>query len=60
MLLPTLIDVAGLSDDLDNKMEELLRLLFYGHIEVVFCSSMNQRDLGSICFLRLKRRKKSL
>jgi hypothetical protein len=32
--LPTLIDVAGLSDEGDDKMEELLRLLFYGHIKV--------------------------
>ncbi|XP_076436616.1 uncharacterized protein LOC143276106 [Babylonia areolata] len=31
--LPTIIDVAGLSDEMDTKVEELLRLLFYGHIE---------------------------
>ncbi|KAK7502634.1 hypothetical protein BaRGS_00006209 [Batillaria attramentaria] len=31
--LPTLIDVAGKMDIGDDKMEELLRLIFYGHIE---------------------------
>lgn len=33
VLLPTVIDVAGLSDETDDKLEELLRLLFYGHIQ---------------------------
>ncbi|KAK7095164.1 uncharacterized protein [Littorina saxatilis] len=33
VLLPTLIDVAGLGDDVDDKTEELLRLLFYGHLQ---------------------------
>ncbi|KAL8560074.1 hypothetical protein ACOMHN_041543 [Nucella lapillus] len=33
VLLPTLIDVAGLLDEEDDKLEELLRLLFYGHVQ---------------------------